>query len=578
VAKINSLGTDLEYCGYIGGSLRDWAEAIAVDGAGNAYVTGLTESDESSFPVTVGPDLTYNGGSWDAFVAKVNTQGTALDYCGYLGGTSSDYAHAIAVDAAANAYIVGYTFSTESSFPVKVGPDLTQNGAEDGFIAKVDSQGMALEYCGFIGGDGTDAANGIALDYAGNAYVSGETASDQSSFPVKIGPDLTFNGSGLYGRDAFVAKVNSQGTSLDYCGYIGGSENDGGWSIAVGGNGSAYVAGTTESSESTFPVKVGPDLTYNNNRDIFVAKVRSDGTELEYCGYIGGNYQDGYDTAVAVDSLGNAYVTGETKSGPSTFPVKVGPFFVYGGGYGGGDAFVARVNAQGTYLDYCGYIGGSENDSGESIVVDNDGNAYVAGWTVSDELSFPVAVGPDLSHNGSSDAFVAKIPPYHILLRAGGVNVRAGTLADVLFVDGSAGDDAYRTIVLPPGTLVTLTMETPPTGPNPAAFALYVWPGEAGPSDPAVQPYGIGTACFAMPLSNGSPAPPPITLANNIGYFSLLGKPKIPNTSPAPTTIVQNVKAPKGTWTLQGIIFDNNPNPNASKPVSLTNAVVLVQQ
>ncbi len=153
-------------------------------------------STEATFPVTVGPDLTYNGGAYDAFVAKVNAAGTALVYCGYIGGAGNDTGDGIAVDGAGNAYVTGSTTSTEATFPVTVGPDLTYNGGiRDAFVAKVNAAGTALVYCGYIGGSGDDFGYGIAVDGAGNAYVTGDTNSTEATFPVTVGPDLTYNGS-----------------------------------------------------------------------------------------------------------------------------------------------------------------------------------------------------------------------------------------------------------------------------------------------------------------------------------------------------------------------------------------------
>ncbi len=405
VAKVNAAGTALIYCGYIGGSNDDSGLGIAVDGSGNAYVTGQTLSTEADgFPVTVGPALTQNGLN-DAFVAKVNAAGTALVYCGYIGGDDDDEGFGIAVDGSGNAYVTGITASTEATFPVSVGPKLTYNGGfSDAFVAKINAAGTAFVYCGYIGGADYDEGFGIAVDGSGNAYVTGDTGSTQGMsppFPVTVGPGLTYNGGG----DAFVAKVNTAGTALAYCGYIGGINSDIGLGIAVDGSGSAYVAGSTSSSEATFPVAVGPDLGYNGGGDGFVAKVNAAGTALVYCGYLGGIGVDEC-FGIAVDALGNAYVTGDTTSSEATFPVTVGPGLTYNGGT---DAFAAKVNSSGAALDYCGYIGGSNFDQGRGIAVDSSGNAYVAGLTASTQASFPVTVGPDPTYNGGGDAFVAKI-------------------------------------------------------------------------------------------------------------------------------------------------------------------------
>ena len=315
VAKVNPAGTTLVYAGYIGGASRDWGLGIALDGAGNAYVAGYTRSDQATFPVIGGPDLTSNG-YYDAFVVKVNSAGTDLVYGGYIGGAGTDAAYSVAVDGDDNAYVTGSTWSDQTTFPVAGGPDLTYNGGDDTFVAKVNPVGTALLYVGYIGGASQDYGYGIAVDGAGNAYVTGSTWSDQTTFPVLGGPDLTFNS----GPDAFVAKVNPAGIALVYAGYIGGASFDGGYGVAVDSTGNAYVTGKTSSTDATFPVFGGPDLTFNGYYDAFVAKVNPAGTDLVYAGYIGGANDDkGY--GVAVDGAGNAYITGHTDSDQATFPV-----------------------------------------------------------------------------------------------------------------------------------------------------------------------------------------------------------------------------------------------------------------
>ncbi|MCX6581461.1 MAG: SBBP repeat-containing protein [Candidatus Aminicenantes bacterium] len=418
------------YCGYIGGSGDDVCNGMVVDPSGCVYVTGDTETFGSSFPVTVGPDLTYNNGSHDAFVAKVKADGTGLVYCGYIGGSMWDMGCGIAVDGSGCAYVTGYTASTQTTFPVIVGPDLTHNGGEvDAFIAKVKADGTGLEYCGYIGGSNNEFGTVITADASGCAYVAGYTGSSQTTFPVVGGPNLVFNG-GSY--DAFVAKVKSDGTGLDFCGYIGGSGDDKCYGIAVDASCCAYITGQTNSTETTFPVVGGPDLTYNGGTgDVFVAKVKADGTGLDFCGYIGGSGDD-YNHGFAMDASGCIYVTGYTNSDQATFPVAVGPDLVFNGGE---DAFVAKVNAAGTALDYCGYIGGSGTDNGYGIAVDGAGCAYVAGRTQSDQTTFPVIVGPDLIFNGTQDAFAAKVDA-------------AGIALDYCGYIGGSGDDRIIYIAL----------------------------------------------------------------------------------------------------------------------------------
>jgi hypothetical protein len=410
VAKVSADGTGLIYCGYIGGSDQDYEPRIDVDGLGRAYVAGYTQSSQGEgFPVTVGPDLLYSGG-WDVFVARVSADGTDLEYCGYIGGELDEGSPGrdVAVDSFGHAYVAGATESSETQgFPVTVGPDLTHNGGVDAFVAKVSADGSGLEYCGYIGGSGTDVAESIEVDPAGDGgiYLAGETSSTVAAgFPATIGPDTSYNG-GDY--DGWVAMLKADGQTFAYCGYIGGSDWDDAEGVAVDDSGCAYVTGFSASGEGDgFPVLVGPDTTYNGNDDAYVAKVQADGTALEYCGYIGGTFsEEGF--AIAVDSEGNAHVAGRTVSSEAEgFPVVAGPDSTHNGD---ADAFVAKVISDGTSLAYCGYIGGDWEDHPEAITVDDDGNAYVAGWTNSDEATFPTKVGPGLTLDGFQAAWVAKV-------------------------------------------------------------------------------------------------------------------------------------------------------------------------
>ena len=388
------------FAGFIGGNNTDKGYGIAVDSAGNVYVTGEVNSTEATFPETVGPDVTQNG-NYDAFVAKVDPSGAALIYCGFIGGADEEFGSGIAVDAAGNAFVTGRTLSTQTTFPVVAGYDMTHNGLKDAFVAKVNAAGTALVYCTYIGGSADDFGTGIAVDGLGNAYISGYTGSTEATFCEITGPDISYNG-GTY--DAFVCKLNSTGTARYYCGYIGGAGDDYGYGIAVDGSGNAYITGSTNSNESSFPVVVGPDLTYWNYSEAFVAKVNSSGTALAYCGYIAGSSDDaGY--GIAVDSKGSAYVTGSTGG---ALPTVVGPDLIRSGS-GYRVAFVAKVSPIGDALNYCGYIGDAGINQGNAIAVEGSGNAYVAGYTQSDP-AFPVVEGPDLTFNGGTyDGFVAKV-------------------------------------------------------------------------------------------------------------------------------------------------------------------------
>ncbi len=408
VCKVEPDGSGLDYCGYIGGKRWDRGRAITVDAAGNAYVIGHTKSTVADgFPATVGPDLSQNGDA-DAFVCKVNPTGTALDYCGYIGGAKHDEGKAIAVDAAGNAYVTGGAKSSENDgFPVAVGPDLTAGGGGDVWVAKVSADGTHLVYCGYIGGSHDEHARGIDVDASGDAYVGGSTASSQGDgFPVLVGPDLTFNGA----RDAFVSKVSPDGSSLVYSGYVGGDGTEEVYGLRVNASGNAYIAGSTNATEATFPVKVGPDLTYNGGRrDAFVTEVSVSGAALVYSGFIGGSEHDGARGGLDLDASGDAFVTGGTKSSEATFPAFGGPDPSYNGGQ---DAFVSEIAPDGSHLIFSGYIGGKDYEEGRGIAVGADGTVYLGGATRSHEGSFPLSGGPDLTYNGGkTDGFVASLVP-----------------------------------------------------------------------------------------------------------------------------------------------------------------------
>ncbi|HEX9942510.1 MAG TPA: SBBP repeat-containing protein [Thermoanaerobaculia bacterium] len=407
VAKLNASGM-LIYVGYIGGDAEDGAQGVAVDGAGNAYVAGTTASTQASFPVKVGPDLTHNGGN-DAFIAKVNSAGTALIFAGYIGGSFDDRGYDIALAPGTSIpYVTGGTTSTAATFPVKVGPDLTQNGSWDGFVAKVAADFKSLLYAGYIGGIEADQAYGIAVDSSGSAYVTGYAISTQATFPHLVGPDLTHNGQ----SDAFIAKLYPNGAALMYCGYIGGNDFEEGRDVAVDGSKRAYVVGYTGSTAASFPVVSGPDLTANGVNDAFATCVNPSGNALVYSGFIGGSAGD-YAFGVAVQPGGEAYVAGSTHSDETTFPVLVGPDLTYNGGgfFGSGDAFVAKLRPVTGMLVYAGYVGGNDTDHGDDIAVTGTGSAHIVGYTWSTEATFPVLGGPDLTHNGINDAFVARITP-----------------------------------------------------------------------------------------------------------------------------------------------------------------------
>ncbi len=404
----------LSYSTYLGGTNADVGDGIAVDASLNVYVTGSTSS--SDFP-TATPLQASNLGVSNVFISKLDPTGTTLVYSTYLGGSGFDRSAGIAIDSAGNAYVAGYTSST--NFPTTKGAvqEAYGGGSDDAFLVKLNPTGSALVYSTYLGGSGADFGFGLAVDSSGNGYVTGTTAS--SDFPLVTplpAPNNALQGS----SDAFVAVVNGSGSGLVYSTYLGGSAADTGQGIAVDAVGNAYVTGFTYSADFTTTsgafqticssIVPGPPQSCAFT-DVFITKLDPTGTALVYSTYLGGS---GLNRAfsVAVDSSGNAYVTGDTKS--SSFPTTPGAPQTVNNGLA--DAFVTKLNPAGSSLVYSTYLGGSRIDGGVGIAVDSSGSAYVTGLTQS--ANFPLQTPVQASFGGGTcsgspcpDAFVAKLDP-----------------------------------------------------------------------------------------------------------------------------------------------------------------------
>jgi uncharacterized protein (TIGR03437 family) len=395
VAKLTPDGTGVVYCTYIGGEGADEAHAIAVDSAGNAFITGSTAS--TAFPATGGAfKSTYSGGKTDAFVAKLAPDG-ALLYATYFGGAGDDEGRGIAADTDGNAYITGATTSA-LIFPLTLAPFQShyEGGAHDGFAAKLNALGTAVIYSTLLGSSGDDQPAAITVDTAGSAFITGSTGGDD--YPTTTG---AFQGSAPNQVSmAFVTKINSVGMPA-YSTYLGGDIADYGKGIAVDAAGNVFIAGVT--SSDNFPVTQGGfQVALSGPSDAFIAKLNAAGSALIYATLLGGTGDDDA-TAIALDLVGNVYVTGNTTS--RDFPVAAGSLQDAPGG--GTDAFIAKLDPTAAKLVYSSYLGGSQDERATAIAVDPVSNVYVTGSTASRD--FKTTAGAMRVSPAAADSFVAKV-------------------------------------------------------------------------------------------------------------------------------------------------------------------------
>ena len=401
LAKFAPDGTTAEYIHWVNAlSLfaPDYAYSVAIDGNGGTYITGDTQSNDfcAYFGTGIpGYDTSYNGNT-DAFVIKVDSQG-AIVYCTFLGGNDSDIARAIDVDSAGNVVVTGGTWSTD--FPTTNGVvDESHNGARDIFVTKLDTTGTVLSFSTFIGGSGQEESKEILLSSAGNSYVTGWTNSD-TDFPTTTGAyDTSYNGN----FDAFLFQVSSDGTTLAYSSYVGGTGEDRALDIGLAENGSVMMVGQTTSTD--FPTSSNAyDESYNGLIDLFVAGISADGASLTYGSYVGGTDED-IGNGLAFDTAGNIILTGETHS--ADFPITTDAYDNTLSG--NSDAFLFRLQPDGSGVNYSTFFGGTDDDRGAGLAVGIDGDLFLVGSTRSTD--FPITAGAfDESHNGDYDLFVSRL-------------------------------------------------------------------------------------------------------------------------------------------------------------------------
>jgi hypothetical protein len=427
VAKFDNQGTNLIYLTYLGGNGDDLAASIAVDNGGNVYLTGSTTS--ANFPTNnalyqkIGGASTSVGYPIDAFVAELNSGGSNLVYSTYLGGSSMDGGTSIAVDSSNNVYVAGFTYST--NFPTTSNafqkhlacPNSVYFNA-NAFITEIGNHGTNLIYSSYFGGTNFDVGEGIAVDNSNNVYVTGFTAS--TNFPNTNAFQQYLNGATnlTSSYDAFVAKFTPSCAGLVYSTFLGGTNSDVAYHIAVDGAGNAYVTGWTVSTNfpntATNVAGLYNGLTNNIGfffpliTNAFLTQITWNGTNaaIGYSAVFGGtNFGSDVSYGVALDPSGNVFVVGASST--TNFPSVNTPGLFGTTNAGGSDVFVIAFNTNCTAILYSGYLGGSGNDYGYGIAVDSLTNVYIAGATSSP--NFPVFNAGQTNLNGPSDAFLAKI-------------------------------------------------------------------------------------------------------------------------------------------------------------------------
>ncbi|HKQ51813.1 MAG TPA: SBBP repeat-containing protein, partial [Pyrinomonadaceae bacterium] len=365
VAKYKPSSGDLIFFTDLFAADKDEPYDIAADSSGNAYVAGYT-NDPDGFPV-VNPYQSTNAGGNDAFLAKLNLDGSEIIYATYLGGSGDDRGVELAVDSAGQVCVTGST--TSDDFPVANAIQGTRLSSTDYFVTKFNAAGSALIYSTYLDGNKYNVT-AIAADPAGNAYLTGATSA--TDFPVVN----AFQSTNAGGRDAFVAKLNAAGSAFIYSSYLGGSGDDSASDIALDSSRRAYVTGETYSTD--FPAVNAFQSTNGGGRDAFVARLKADGSALVFSTYLGGSGSDN-SIGIGVDSWGHATVGGQTNS--TDFPLK-SP--IPGMDVGIVDAYAARIKANGSALLYSTYVGTENEDTVGGVTADQSGNAYLAANTINE--------------------------------------------------------------------------------------------------------------------------------------------------------------------------------------------------
>ncbi|HPG38882.1 MAG TPA: SBBP repeat-containing protein [bacterium] len=450
VTKINRGGSALVYSTLIGGSVFDDTRKVFIDKSGCVYLTGSTQS--ASFPTTTNS----LAGSSQGYFLKLDPNGKNLDYSSRWAGGDK-----ILVDSEGYVIILGSTNS--AAFPTTENAYCrTLTGGDDLFVAKIDLTNNSIVFSTLIGGSGDEWAPGMQLDSHNNIIIAGQTAS--VDYPVTTAP---LSGSSANKKNVFVTKLKADGSQLVYSTMIGGSEDEWPFDVAVDMYNNAYVTGVTLSND--FPVSASAVAkSASGNQDAFLFKLDADGKALVYSTYLGGAEKDG-GRGVVVDKSGKAYITGCTKS--TNFPVTADAYDKSFNGAGTeqwawGDPFLLVMNAEGSNIEYCTYIGGSADEEAYGIAMDQQGGVYLCGVTSS--ANFPATPGAfDRSLSGGCNCYVAK---FQFSSAQPAIDYLGQTPPDdapVIFAPGIVsvnGRYEYGLSVAPDGNEIFFTADSPGDG------------------------------------------------------------------------------------------------------------------
>jgi hypothetical protein len=390
ISKLNPAGTALDYSTYLGGNGHEEPWGVNVDAADSAYVAGFTSSTD--FP-TANPFQATNHGLSDAFLAKLSPSGSSLVYSTYLGGTGDDHAWGMTL-AGYTAFITGDTWSTD--FPTAHPLQATNLGGRDTFVARFNYQGNGLVFSTYLGGSGDDVAEALGTDLTGDVYVTGGTSSGDLNVPTGNVYQPVYQG----GDDVFLAKISADGSSLDFCTYLGGSGYDMAWALAVAPNGDIVLTGGTNSAD--FPTRHAVQAVKNFDVDGFVSRLSSSGSWMVYSTFLGGNGDYDAPYGAAIDAAGDAYISGITNS--TDYPT-ANPVQAHSGG--ANDGFLSELAPSGQPLLFSTYLGGSSDDWAWGMAVDAQGNMYTTGTPRSP--NFPVANAFQPQSAGNDDSFITKV-------------------------------------------------------------------------------------------------------------------------------------------------------------------------